>query len=100
MIYVDPLQVYPNAWGPFRSGSCHMFARLADVEALHAFAASIGLKRAWFQEDPRGGHSHYDLTVGKRALAIAAGAIELDRTAAVMLWRENRAEKIRNADQT
>lgn len=88
-IFVDELAIYPNAWGPFRSGSCHMFARVGDVDALHAFAARIGLKRAWFQPDPRGGHSHYDLTASKRILAVRAGAIELDRNATVTIWREN-----------
>lgn len=91
MIYVDAIGVYPNAWGPFRAGSCHMFARLADVEALHEFARRIGLKREWFQPDPCGGYSHYDLTVLKRAMAIKLGAIEVNRNQAVTIWRENRA---------
>lgn len=89
-VYVDDLIVYPNAWGPFLKGSCHMFARLADVDALHELAARIGLKRAWFQGDRDGGH--YDLTVGKRLAALRAGAVPLDRAAAVAVWRENRAE--------
>lgn len=46
-------------------------------EELHVFAASIGLRRSWFQEpDGRPWHNHYDLTAGKKRQAIAKGAIE------------------------
>ncbi len=31
-----------------------------ELEELHSFAQSVGLKRQWFQEQP--GHSHYDIT--------------------------------------
>lgn len=52
---------------------CHLSADTEDE--LHAFAAKIGLKRAWSQKcgTPR---VHYDLTPGKRALAVARGATE------------------------
>ena len=50
---------------------CHM---IADTEAeLHAMADRIGVLRKWYQGD------HYDITQSKRALAVAAGAIELSR---------------------
>ena len=46
-----------------------------SLEELHRFAASIGLKRYWFQGKQKR-HPHYDLTTNrKRAQAIAAGAI-------------------------
>lgn len=74
-VYVDPLVAWGGAAAPrcFRGRlSCHMYA---DAEGeLHAMAARIGLKRAWFQADPR--LPHYDLTVGRRALAVARGAAE------------------------
>lgn len=89
-VFVDQLHIYHNAWGPFLKGSCHMFARLEHVEALHALAARIGLKREWFQPDRDGGH--YDLTPGRRAAAVRAGAIEMTDREAVTLWRENRAK--------
>lgn len=50
---------------------CHMIADTTDE--LHALASRIGLKRAWFQGD------HYDLTPGRRAAALAAGALALER---------------------
>lgn len=71
-VYVDALVVWPNAWGPFKGGSCHMFAD-ADEE-LHELAARIGMKRSWFQNHRA--LPHYDLTPAKRLLAIAAGAVE------------------------
>lgn len=91
-VYVDVLCVYPNAWGPFLKGSCHLFADTEGEAALHALAARIGMRRSWYQPDPRGGSSHYDLTPGRRAAAVAAGAQELDRRGAVLVWRANRAK--------
>jgi hypothetical protein len=70
---------------------CHLYA---DTEAeLHAFAVRIGMKRAWAQVSRRG-TPHYDLTPGRRAAAVKAGAVELDRHAACALrarLREGRA---------
>lgn len=66
MILVDALQpratsqLGPRAW-------CHMVSDTSVTE-LHEFAARIGLKRAWFQED------HYDLVATKRLLALQLGA--------------------------
>lgn len=31
-----------------------------ELQELHTFAQSVGLKRQWFQEHPR--HPHYDIT--------------------------------------
>lgn len=89
-IYVDTLNVYHNAWGPFLGGSCHMFSRVIDTEALHSFALRLGLKRSWFQKENDGAF-HYDLTKAKRALAVKLGAVEVDSRSAVAIWRENRA---------
>jgi hypothetical protein len=44
-----------------------------DIDELHRFARSLGLRRAWFQEHKR--MPHYDLTVSKREQAIALGAV-------------------------
>ena len=91
MIYVDDLMI----WGPefyrdrqaARVGAkhghrwCHLFADKADCPELHALAAQIGMKRAWFQGD------HYDLVPPKRAQAVTLGAIEVDRSQAVAIWR-------------
>jgi hypothetical protein len=69
-VYVD--QFPESGWGKWNGGG-HMLAN--DLDALHAMADRIGLRRSWFQ-DKR--HPHYDLTASKRRLALAAGAIEIE----------------------
>jgi hypothetical protein len=56
---------------------CHLWTEPGNpeaLEALHRLAAKIGLRREWFQD--RKGFPHYDLTPGKRALALKHGAVE------------------------
>ena len=86
-VYVDELQGWPNAWGPFKAGSCHLAAD--TLEELHAFAAKLGMKREWFQEG-RGRHPHYDLVKTKRDKAIALGAKPVTGRDLIMIWREQR----------
>ena len=52
---------------------CYMIATSDDE--LHAMADRVGLVRAQFKRD------HYDLSLGKRKQAVAAGALEIT-------WRE------------
>jgi Protein of unknown function (DUF4031) len=65
-VYVD------NAGIPWRG---HHWAHLlgSDLDELHALAAEIGLRRAWFQDHGR--YPHYDVTTDKRAEAVTAGAV-------------------------
>lgn len=71
-VYVDRLP--DNAsWGRWRNGA-HMLG--TDLDELHAFAARVGLRRAWFQSEAT--FAHYDLTASKRSLAVAAGAVETE----------------------
>lgn len=82
-VYVDRLRDWGWKLGP----SCHLITD-GENEELHEFAARLGLKKAWFQTD---GDPHYDLTAGKRALAVRLGAVELeDRPFHEILrrWRE------------
>jgi predicted kinase len=65
-IFVDELREYPGVELPF-SVWCHMTTDGSFAE-LHAFAARLGLRRAWFQRD------HYDLPAHRRAAALALGA--------------------------
>jgi hypothetical protein len=68
-VYVDDMNA---AYG--RMKMCHM---LADTdEELHAMADKIGVERKWWQAPPRHS-SHYDIALSKKALAIAAGAVEI-----------------------
>lgn len=71
-IYVDDIFDYPpkGKW-------CHLWSDdTEDVEALHQFAQSIGLKRSWFQisSGASGPFPHYDLRPSKRLLALKKGA--------------------------
>jgi hypothetical protein len=80
-IYVDFLTEYPASMihgQAKRYGTqwCHLWCDPEEEDLLHAFAAGIGLKRAWFQHEGKR-WPHYDLLPRRRALAIAAGAIEI-----------------------
>lgn len=59
-----------------------------DMEELHLFAESIGLKRSWLDNRPGGPIPHYDLTAKKRSLAVKKGAIEIDRNEMAKRVRE------------
>ena len=69
-VYVDDMRA------PYgRMVLCHM---LADTdEELHAMAARIGVARRWWQSPEKTSGSHYDIALSKRALAVAAGAVEI-----------------------
>lgn len=73
-VMVDELKVWPHAKRPFREGSCHLTTN-GPIDELHTFAASIGMKRAWFQ--PHLLAPHYDLTPARRVAALAKGAVEV-----------------------
>lgn len=83
MIYVDPLMSHGWVLRGRHVQSCHMFTDGAH-EGLHRMAERIGLRRSWAQERPV---LHYDLTESRRAAAVAAGAVVVDRRGAVRIWR-------------
>lgn len=77
-VYVDPLVDYGTQIGRAGPVWCHLVADTDDE--LHAFAARLGVRRAWFQEDAaRPWRNHYDLTASRRAEAVRRGAIEITR---------------------
>ncbi|MDP9401613.1 MAG: DUF4031 domain-containing protein [Actinomycetota bacterium] len=72
---------------------CHL---VADApEELHALAADLGLRRAWFQSRPgRPWKDHYDLPQEERERAIALGAVPLSfRETGALLARKRAAER-------
>jgi hypothetical protein len=77
-VYVDNFKMradVPNNGGTVRGVWSHMTADTR--EELDAMADSIGMRRSWIQY-PGTWKMHYDVTLTKRKLAIAAGAIEVD----------------------
>lgn len=56
-----------------RMKMCHLLADTDDE--LHAMADQIGIARRWYQDTTSG--PHYDIALSKRALAVAAGAVEV-----------------------
>lgn len=80
-IFVDNVHI-PARVGRHTSTWCHLVTDSPDLEELHRFAESIGLRRSYFQDKRHGpgdkGRPHYDVTAGKRAQAVAAGATEVD----------------------
>lgn len=74
-VYVDFLREYPPKVVDRHARKhgvqwCHMFSD--DIEELHIFARGIGLQRRYFQTSSL--LPHYDLTPGKRNLALLRGA--------------------------
>jgi predicted kinase len=86
-ILVDELREYPGTALPFRSW-CHM-ATDAGFDELHAFAARLGLRRAWFQGD------HYDLPPHGRAAAVALGAEEVGTAELLLRMAGPRGDRAR-----
>ena len=80
------MAVYVDNWrqqarlGAVESRWSHLIAD--GDEELHAFAAALGLRRAWFQFDQRHPHrGHYDVPEHVRHQAITLGARPVS-------WRE------------
>lgn len=70
---------------------CHLIADTPDE--LHAMADAIGVARRWYQAPPKASFWHYDVCKAKRALAVAAGAIEVGRNDLVAAIRRIRAAR-------
>jgi hypothetical protein len=80
-VYVDKAA---NAFG--RMLMCHM---IADTPwELQAMALKIGVDTKWFQANSS--TPHFDISKSKKALAIAHGALELDRRAFVDVMKRIR----------
>lgn len=81
-VYVDNMQA------PFgRMVMCHMLADTDDE--LHAMADRIGVARRWHQK-PGTVHSHYDICLTKRAIAVRFGAVEITTRETGMIVRRKR----------
>lgn len=83
-VYVDSMRA---KYG--RMIMCHM---VADTDAeLHAMASRLGVARRWHQKAGTP-HSHYGICLSKRAAAVKAGAIEIDRARLVEIIQRKRGK--------
>lgn len=73
MVYVDSLKACVSSGNWPYSRSCHLFAD-SDRELVE-FAGKIGLKPEWIQ---RTRLTHFDLSPGKRVMAVKLGAQQVD----------------------
>lgn len=80
-VYVDSER---NRFG--RMIMCHMFAD--SLAELHAMAKAIGMERDWFQPLS---FPHYDVSLSRRAVAVANGAVEVDRRTGCEIRKRVRA---------
>lgn len=71
-VYVD------DARHPYgRMVMCHMWAD--SLAELLAMTDRIGVARKWLQTPPKASWVHFDICLGKKALALKAGAMLTDR---------------------
>lgn len=97
-VYVDDMRA------PFgRMVMCHCWADTRDE--LFAMMDRIGIQRRWFQRPNYPGEiagmnaswEHFDISMTKRALAVAAGAVEVSQY--VMAEHANRQQFLRACDR-
>lgn len=71
-VYVDDVR------HPFgRMIMCHLWAD--SLDELLAMADRIGVQRKWLQQPPKASWVHFDVSLGMKAKAIAAGAVLTDK---------------------
>lgn len=61
-----------------RMTMCHMVSDADNDDELHAMASQIGVARRWHQKAGTP-HSHYDICLSKKKLALELGAVEISR---------------------
>ena len=88
-VYVDHMKA-----GFGRMKMSHMVAD--SIEELLEMADRIGVARKWFQP---GSHPHFDVAQSKRALAVRAGAIEVDRKELVDVMKRYRERMESSAEE-
>jgi hypothetical protein len=92
---LPPVTVYLDDWrqparlGPVDDRWSHLVAD--SDEELHAFAARLGMKRAWFQhKEGRPHQGHYDVPERARQDALELGAVSVTWRQVGRMMRERR----------
>lgn len=86
-VYVD--NFYETGAGNF--GRMKMSHLIADTtEELLAMVDKIGVQRKWIQY-PGTSREHFDIAMGKRELAIKAGAISVTWRDMALIWEKKKA---------
>lgn len=95
MIIIDTPRLYPGK----RKKYCHMISD--NINDLHSFAESLGVKRGWFEKSS-GGIPHYDLNEIQWRAAMNAGAIEVTyrgMATCMQLWYPSSYKLIQTKNQ-
>lgn len=90
-VYVDDVR---HSYG--RMIMCHMWADSPDE--LLAMADRIGVGRRWLQQPPKASWVHFDISLNRKALALAAGAVLTDRYGPVEFLARQKGDQ-RKLDQ-
>ena len=95
-VYVDDMYQFPM--GQF--GRMKMSHMMADTtEELLEMADKIGVARKWIQH-PGTVHEHFDISMGKRELAVRHGAKEITMKAMAMMAKSKRLDRRAADDPT
>lgn len=70
---------------------CHMWADTLDE--LYAMVDRIGVQRKWLQQPPKASWVHFDISLGKKRLAVAAGAVLTDKYGPVEFLARQRGDQ-------
>lgn len=72
-VFVDDVSI------PFRGMlMCHCWSDV-DEEELLDFVDKIGVQRRWIQKPPKASWVHFDISAGKKAIALRLGAVLTDK---------------------
>lgn len=83
-VYVDDMHLYPmGQYG--RMKMCHMTAD--STEELLDMARKLGMRSEWLQNKGTW-KEHFDVALGKRAKALALGAVEITMKETVVLAKK------------
>lgn len=70
---------------------CHMWADTLDE--LLTMADRIGVQRKWLQQPPKASWVHFDISLGKKSLALKAGAVLTDKYGPVEFLARQRGDQ-------